>query len=614
MKFEKTPPAWNAKGEEPPSALKNSGFQAGYKPPATYFNWFWNKVSTCLTELQAKLSNVDNTADVEKSVKYANGAGKADRVKSSMIVHLNGGNTEGTDQFTFDGSAGKDMDVTADKVGAAPLHHAAQHRTGGSDPITPQDIGAALIQHTHTTAQVSGLDAALNGKAPTSHTHSKSQITDFPSALPASDVYDWAKQPQKPSYSALEVGAVPADEHNGYNFVNKTLNSANIDTEFDYNYTVGISESGHGTTPNNGTWFIVINHTCHHFIQQIATHCDANWTNKQTTFVRSRWIGESGAGWSEWMELADAATKLTLYPYQQGTVDFNTLVKEGRYNHQGSNLNTPYGNTQDSHFRVDVYVNDAAQTDAWIRQVAFDVRSQNYYTRTRLNSNWQPWQKVILADDLNNYLPTAGGTISGGISVNTLSLRDYGTPFECSGYIDFHAPGTNTDFTGRLQALSNGRLMYYDGVTAAANGEVITTGNAPTLLASQKAGLQLLQDVTVQQSGLTRISVSVPSTYWSDWKAIHMIMSLKNYTSVRFEDPTISRLNLKNLDWWIVLHPHYDPTFALTIDYNSTIDHGRVISVTQKFQELHTVYFQVIESNGVTTMQPGSRIRFYGEK
>ena len=33
----------------------------------------------------------------------------------------------------------------------------------------------------------------------------KSKISDFPSSLPASDVYDWAKQPTKPSYSFSEI-------------------------------------------------------------------------------------------------------------------------------------------------------------------------------------------------------------------------------------------------------------------------------------------------------------------------------------------------------------------------------------------------------------------------
>lgn len=46
---------------------------------------------------------------------------------------------------------------------------------------------------------------------PSAHKHKKSEITDFPTSMPASDVYDWAKQQNKPSYSALEVGALPKD-------------------------------------------------------------------------------------------------------------------------------------------------------------------------------------------------------------------------------------------------------------------------------------------------------------------------------------------------------------------------------------------------------------------
>ena len=46
--------------------------------------------------------------------------------------------------------------------------------------------------------------------APSSHTHTKSQITDFPSSMPASDVYAWAKASSKPSYSYSEVGAAAA--------------------------------------------------------------------------------------------------------------------------------------------------------------------------------------------------------------------------------------------------------------------------------------------------------------------------------------------------------------------------------------------------------------------
>lgn len=45
---------------------------------------------------------------------------------------------------------------------------------------------------------------------PSAHKHKKSEITDFPTSMPASDVYNWAKQQNKPSYTASEVGALPS--------------------------------------------------------------------------------------------------------------------------------------------------------------------------------------------------------------------------------------------------------------------------------------------------------------------------------------------------------------------------------------------------------------------
>lgn len=61
MNFENTPPQWDAKGSEPTTELKTKGFMAGYKPPAAYFNWLFNRLTACVKELQTKLSGTDTT-------------------------------------------------------------------------------------------------------------------------------------------------------------------------------------------------------------------------------------------------------------------------------------------------------------------------------------------------------------------------------------------------------------------------------------------------------------------------------------------------------------------------------------------------------------------------
>lgn len=45
---------------------------------------------------------------------------------------------------------------------------------------------------------------------------------------------------------------------------------------------------------------------------------------------------------------------------------------------------------------------------------------------------------------------SSGGTYNGTYNLQRLTLTDYGTPFECSQYIDFHQVGTGTDYSVRL--------------------------------------------------------------------------------------------------------------------------------------------------------------------
>lgn len=65
----------------------------------------------------------------------------------------------------------------------------------------------------------------VNKYAAKSHTHTKSQITDFPTSMPASDVYAWAKASTKPRYTASEVGAAPAS---GSMYYTHVYNSSNV--------------------------------------------------------------------------------------------------------------------------------------------------------------------------------------------------------------------------------------------------------------------------------------------------------------------------------------------------------------------------------------------------
>lgn len=55
----KTPPKWDAAGAEPSNDLQTNGFAAGYKPPAAYFNYLFNRYTACIKEIQDILKNME---------------------------------------------------------------------------------------------------------------------------------------------------------------------------------------------------------------------------------------------------------------------------------------------------------------------------------------------------------------------------------------------------------------------------------------------------------------------------------------------------------------------------------------------------------------------------
>lgn len=104
-----------------------------------------------------------------------------------------------------------------------------------TNPVQNKVIKSALdgksdTGHTHDDRYYteSEINTKLNAKANSSHTHTKAQITDFPTSMPASDVYAWAKQSSKPSYTISEVsGNLPASRISG------TIAAANLPSYVD---------------------------------------------------------------------------------------------------------------------------------------------------------------------------------------------------------------------------------------------------------------------------------------------------------------------------------------------------------------------------------------------
>lgn len=117
------------------------------------------------------------------------------------------------DKAKLDGVAAGSNHVTVD----------AELSTTSTNPVQNKVIKSALdgksnTGHTHDDRYYTEteINTKLNGKSNTGHKHVKADITDFPTSMPASDVYSWAKQSSKPSYTISEVsGNLPASRISG---------------------------------------------------------------------------------------------------------------------------------------------------------------------------------------------------------------------------------------------------------------------------------------------------------------------------------------------------------------------------------------------------------------
>lgn len=159
------PLEWKNEGAEPSETLKNDGFKPDYKPAADTFNYFLHREQECIEQIQeeideisGKTDKVDNTPDSEKMVKFASEAGHARKVDNALTLRINGGDNEGTDKWTFDGSTSRSVNLTPKKLGIS------------ADDVSESDkkkfainVEALSLDGVDYTATVEGITELYNG-------------------------------------------------------------------------------------------------------------------------------------------------------------------------------------------------------------------------------------------------------------------------------------------------------------------------------------------------------------------------------------------------------------------------------------------------------------------
>lgn len=263
---------------------------------------------------------------------------------NALTISLNG-----TSQGAYDGSAVKNINITASSVGAAA----------------------------------------------SSHTHTKAQITDFPTSMPASDVYSWAKQSSKPSYTISEVsGNLPASRISG------TIAAANLPSYVD-DVLEYASLSKFPTTGESG---------------KIYTALD---TNKIY-----RWSGSAYVVISETVALG--TTHSSAGYGDESRAAYNHSTKTSGNPHHVTKVDVGLGsvdNTADSAKSVK-YATSAGSV-AWsnVSGRPSSMPASDVYSWAK-----QPHKPSYTASEVgaapashsHSYLPLAGGTVSGNIHFSSI--------------------------------------------------------------------------------------------------------------------------------------------------------------------------------------------------
>lgn len=179
--FVNIPPEWKNEGTEPTTDKKTNGFQPKYKLPAAYLNWIVGFPLKCIKELQGLfkthadnmqnphgvtaeqvgLGKVNNTSDSEKSVAFASTAGVGRKVEYPLTVRYNGGSTEGTDKWTYDGSTSRSINITPEKILAAEKDLSNVDETDFRGKIA--SIGVSIEATRTVSNDIEIYTATLNG-------------------------------------------------------------------------------------------------------------------------------------------------------------------------------------------------------------------------------------------------------------------------------------------------------------------------------------------------------------------------------------------------------------------------------------------------------------------
>ena len=107
-------------------------------------------------------------------------------------------------------------------------------------------------------------------------------------------------------------------------------------------------------------------------------------------------------------------------------------------------------------------------SDQWIRQVAYDVRGQNCYTRVKINGAWYAWQQIMLGSDVTSLL---AGKQDASTAINTGNIGSQNVNYSSYSAYAGHG-GRGTPGTSCLRDISAGTSDLIAGSSALTSGNI----------------------------------------------------------------------------------------------------------------------------------------------
>lgn len=413
--------------------------------------------------------------------------------------------TKSGNTITLKGSDGSSVNITDSNTiynnataSAAGLMSAADKSkldsvaTGANKTV----VDASFVANSTNPVQSKVVKSALDGKSNTGHKHVKADITDFPTSMPASDVYSWAKQSSKPSYTISEVsGNLPASRISGTiaagnlpSYVDDVLEYASL-SKFP---TAGESGKIYTALDTNkiyrwsGSAYVVISET----IALGTTHSSAGYGD------------ESRAAYNHSTKTSGNPHHVTKADVGLGSVD-NTADSAKSVKYATSAGSVAWSNVSGKPSSM-----PASDVYSWAKQP-----SKPSYTASEVGA--------APASHSHSYLPLAGGTMTGRISRggggNWISARNnvvaFGTTANSQSYNPVVGQKTSKGAWTVGNLAGDERLVFsYDTDT---NFEAGNNSNNKTYLPIGNNSQEIITSTTIGSQSVNHANTA-GSVAWSN--------------------------------------------------------------------------------------------------